>query len=90
MKYLVIGITYARLLTHSVCSYVCLLRSRYTKRAVIPVVMIHTAFLRGDFPIWCPLFIAAALLLFQDPVSFLLCSFSFEVSHQFREDKWIW
>lgn len=70
MKYLVIVIIYARLLTHSVCSYVCLLRSRYTRRAIIPVVVIHTAFLCGDFPIWSPLFIAAALLLFQDPVSF--------------------
>lgn len=75
MKYLVIVIIYARLLTHSVCSYVCLLRSRYTRRAIIPVVVIHTAFLCSDFPIWHPLFIAAALLLFQDPVSFYFVLF---------------
>lgn len=69
MKYLVIVTIYARLLTHSVCNYVCLLRSRYTKRAIIPIAVIHTAFLCSDFPIWHTLFIAAALL-FQDPVSF--------------------
>lgn len=50
MKYLVIVVIYARLLTQSVCSYVCLLRSRRTKRAIIPVVVIHTAFLCSDFP----------------------------------------
>jgi len=73
MKYLVI--MYARLLTHCVCNYVCLLRSRYTKRAIIPVVVIHTAFLCSDFPIWHSLFISAALLLFQDPVSFYFVLF---------------
>lgn len=50
MKYLVIVIIYARLLTQSVCSYVCLLRSKHTKRAIIPIAVNHTAFLCSDFP----------------------------------------
>lgn len=54
------------------------------------IVVIHTAFLCSDFPIWHSLFSAAAPLTFQDPVSFLLCSFPFEVPHQIRGDKWVW
>lgn len=70
----IVDIIYARPLIHYVCSYVCLLRSKYTQRAKAPVVVIHSVFLCGDFPIWPPLF-AAAALLFQDSVSFCFVLF---------------
>lgn len=75
MKYLVTVMVYAKLLTHGVCNYVCLLWSRYTRRAIFLAVVFHPAFLCCDFPTWHPLFIAAALLLFQDSVCFYFVLF---------------
>lgn len=45
------------------------------KRDIFLAVVIHTVFLCCDFPIWHPLFIAAALLLFQDSVCFYFVLF---------------
>lgn len=44
-------------------------------RAIFLAVVILAAFLCCDFPIWHPLFLAAALLLFQDSVCFYFVLF---------------